>query len=518
MSVSAQERAISAVQPDEIGFADAHRTLERVLGAIEEYVYVGEFLPDDRYRVVFAGPCRDRFLGMSVEQARSARWADYVHPADMDVFDQAHEGAHLTGRLDVEYRIVGADGVVRWVRDRGRLRDQDGRRLLDGSVLDVTAIKTARLALENAEAEAQRVAQLDPLTSVWNRRSLQPRLAAVSNRALGVLSIDIDNFKNINDLFGHAAGDAVLVAVADRLRESRRDNDAIFRMGGEEFLMILPDLRDDTALLDVAEAVRRRIEMEPVLFSREPIELTASIGAARTDSAAGATESLLVAADRALYTAKRSGRNRVRLASPNDAASDEIDTDCATLRLAEAMANVAATVEASSGTHCAEVSLLAARVARRMDNSPARILRCRLAGLLHDLGKLQLPAGIRSKPGPLSDDEWSIMREHPALGEALVAGVPDLRFVAPIVRQHHERYDGAGYPDGLADTEILLEARILSASNTWIAMTTPRPHQPALSAEEALLELDRVAGTQLDPDVVTTLKSVLAQPRDADTH
>jgi diguanylate cyclase (GGDEF)-like protein/PAS domain S-box-containing protein len=518
MSVLTHDLAISAAEPDAIALAQAHRTLQRVLGAIEEYVYVGEFLPDDCYRVVFAGPCRDRFLGMSIEQARSAVWADYVHPADMDVFDEAHEGAHRTGRLDAEYRIVGADGVVRWVRDRGRLRDEDGRRLLDGSVLDVTAIKTARVALENAEAEAQRIAQLDPLTGVWNRRSLQPRLAAVGDRALGVLSIDIDNFKNVNDLFGHAAGDAVLVAVAERLRESRRDADAIFRMGGEEFLMILPDLRDDTALLDVAEAVRRRIEIEPVLFSGEPIELTASIGAARTDCAVDAAEWLLVAADRALYTAKRSGRNRVRLASPNDAPYDEIDTDCATLRLAEAMASVGATVDATSGTHSAEVSRLAARVARRLDNSPVRILRCRLAGLLHDLGKLQLPASIRSKPGPLSNHEWSIMRRHSALGEALIAAVPDLRFVAPIVRQHHERYDGAGYPDGLAETEILIEARILAAANTWVAMTTPRPHQPALSTHAALLELDRVAGTQLDPDVVTTLKSVLAHPRDADTH
>jgi diguanylate cyclase (GGDEF)-like protein/PAS domain S-box-containing protein len=369
MSVATQDLARSATEPDEVGLAQTHGTLERVLGAIEEYVYVGEFLPDASYRVVFAGPCRERFLGMSIEAARVAVWADYVHPADMDVFNQAHEGAHRTGRLDVEYRIVGADGVVRWVRDRGRLRDEDGRRLLDGSVLDVTAIKTARVALEEAKAEAQRVAQLDPLTGVWNRCSLQPHLATVGNQALGVLSIDIDNFKNINDLFGHAAGDAALVAVADRLRESRRDGDAIVRMGGEEFLIILPDLRDETALLDVAEAVRRRIETEPVLFSSEPIDLTASIGAARTDCLASATGSLLLAADRALYAAKRSGRNRVRLASPNAEPYDEIDSDCATLRLAEAMASVAAAADGTGGEHAAEVSLLAGRLRRRLGRS-----------------------------------------------------------------------------------------------------------------------------------------------------
>src|SRR5450755_597254 len=209
MSVATEDPAGgSAVERDEMGLAQAHNTLKRVLGAIEEYVYVGEFLPDDSYRIVFAGPCRERFLGMSVDEARVAVWANYVHPLDMDVFNEAHHGAHQTGRLDVEYRIVGADGGVRWVRDRGRLSIENGRRMLDGSVLDVTAIKSARLALEAAKAEAQRVAQLDPLTGVWNRRSLEPRLTGLGNQPVGVLSIDIDNLKNINDLFGHAAGDA----------------------------------------------------------------------------------------------------------------------------------------------------------------------------------------------------------------------------------------------------------------------------------------------------------------------
>lgn len=170
------------------------------------------------------------------------------------------------------------------------------------------------------------------------------------------------------------------------------------------------------------------------------------------------------------------------------------------------------------GATLAEVSLLAARIARRLENSPARILRCRLGGLLHDIGKVQVPAGVRSKPGALSDDEWPLMRRHPALGEALVADVPDLRPVAPIVRQHHERFDGAGYPDGLAGEAILLEARIVAAANTWNAMTTPRPHQRALSTEAALLELDQAAGIQLDRWVVQSLKSVLAHPREADAH
>lgn len=511
MSGGTQELPGSAIVRDELGLAQAHSTLKRVLGAIEEYVYVGEFLPDNSYRLVFAGPCRERFLGMSIDAARGAVWVDYVHPSDMEVFDNAHDAAQTTGRLDVEYRLVGADGAVRWVRDRGHLRDQDGRRLLDGSILDVTEIKTAREALEAAKIEAQRVARLDPLTGVFNRRSMSSRLASLGDQPVGVLSIDIDNFKNINDLFGHAAGDAALVAVADGMRQAMFEGDPIFRTGGEEFLIVLSGVRDDTALLAVAETVREQIEAVPVLYSGERIELTASIGAARIDAPAGATESLLLAADRALYAAKRAGRNRVRLGSSHADLYDEIETDGATLRLAQAMVSIAAAGGAVDQARSIEVSLLAARIAHRVENSPARILRCRLAGLLHDIGKVQLPASLRSTSlEALSDSQWTIMRTHPALGETLVGAVPDLRSLAPIVRQHHERYDGTGYPDGLAGEQILLDARIIAAANTWIAMTTPGPHQPALDTEAAFVELERSASTGLDPQVVAALRSVLA--------
>jgi two-component system cell cycle response regulator len=195
---------------------------------------------------------------------------------------------------------------------------------------------------------------------------------------------------------------------------------------------------------------------------------------------------------------------------------DEIVSDGITLRLAEAMAGVAAAADVPHARDVAEVSLLAARVARRLGNPQPLVLRCRLAGLLHDVGNVQLPASVRAKPGPLDHDEWELVRRHPALGEALVAAVPDLRPVAPIVRQRHERHDGSGYPDGLAGEGILLEARIVAAADTWSAMTSARPHRPALDAETALLELDRAAGTQLDPEVVEALKSVLAHPREAD--
>jgi len=495
---------------DEIEIFQAHATLTRILGAIEEYVYVGEFLPDDSYRVLFTGPCRERFLGMAAEQARTAVWANYVHPADMDLFDTAHDGAQRTGRLDAEYRLVGADGCVRWVRDRGRLRVENGRRLLDGSVLDVTAIKATQAALESARAAAHHASQIDPLTGVWNRRSLDARITGLGDGPVGVLMLDLDHFKNINDLFGHAAGDAVLISVADRLRATTRETDSIFRMGGEEFLLVLPGLGDDTALRAVAEAARTRINSQPVRVGGESIELTASIGAARCDNAPAEIDTLLRAADRGLYAAKRAGRNRVRLAADNIETGDEPESDSAALRLASAVASVGAAPRGALEAHLNEVSQLAMQVARRLSCPAQQVTRCRLAGILHEVGKMHTLAATRS--GSMPSDESEPTRAHPAAGAALVASIPDLRPLAPIVGQSHERYDGTGHPGGIAGDQIPLEARIISAANAWSAMTNNRPQRPALTHKAALAELDRVAGTQLDPRVVDALRSVLADP------
>jgi len=159
-----------------------------------------------------------------------------------------------------------------------------------------------------------------------------------------------------------------------------------------------------------------------------------------------------------------------------------------------------------------------ARLARRLAGSPSLVLRCRLAGLLHDVGKVLVPAAILAKPGPLDEEEWRLVRLHPVHGEGLLAAVPDLRPIAPIVRQHHERFDGTGYPDGLAGEEILLEARIVAVAECWIAMTSPRPHRPALSEAEALRELEAAAGHHLDARLIDALRSVLTHPREADAR
>jgi diguanylate cyclase (GGDEF)-like protein len=305
--------AMPVVPLDEAALREAHATLTRILGAIEEYVYTGEFLPDSGYRVIFAGPCREQFLGTTVEEARTAIWRYYVHPDDVEIFDAAHDGAQVTGRLDTEYRLIGADGVLRWVRDRGRIRVEDGRRFLDGSILDVTEMHRMREELLEARAEADRLAQIDHLTGVANRRSLAPVLDNHAGRPVGLLLLDLDHFKQINDAHGHAAGDAVLVAVAERLRASVRADDAVVRMGGEEFLVVLRDVADEAQLCAIGEHLRMRIGSDPIPAGAVELHVTASIGGASVAPEDTNFEAGVRRADRALYLAKQDGRDCVRL-------------------------------------------------------------------------------------------------------------------------------------------------------------------------------------------------------------
>ncbi len=177
------------------------------------------------------------------------------------------------------------------------------------------------------------------------------------------------------------------------------------------------------------------------------------------------------------------------------------------------LAAIASTVEAKddyTANHGQDVAALAERVALRISLSDAEARDVRYAAMLHDIGKIAVPSEILLKPGPLNDAEWAIMRGHAAVGGELVARIAAFAHLAPAVRASHERWDGAGYPDGLAGERIPLAARIIAACDTYDAIVTERPYRPARTPQEACAELLRVAGTQLDRHIVESVIEELA--------
>ena len=370
-------------------------------------------------------------------------------------------------------------------------------------------------AEQRARAEAERLSRIDPLTGLYNRRHIAETIehelarAGRQNRAVGVLMFDIDFFKRVNDAHGHAGGDAVLIEIGRRLEAAVRSWDVVARVGGEEFCVVAPEVTDEAGVLELAERLREAVRGRAITIKDGlAIPVTVSLGVALMYGGAGSAEHAFDRADRALYAAKRRGRDRICCYS----ALDQIDLraeqpEC--LHLAEALASAGDLREGLTVEHSRAMAALAAEVAMALGLDEDAVLRVRLGGWLHDVGKLSVPDGVLGKAGPLTLEEWETVKGHAAVGARLVRTFPELALAADVVHHHHERWDGEGYPDGLAGSAIPVEARIVAAVDAYHAMISARPYRLARSEAEALDELHRCAGTQFDPVVVDALLGVL---------
>ena len=364
---------------------------------------------------------------------------------------------------------------------------------------------------------AMRLALTDPLTGLGNHRHFHERLQRDLDRAqlhgtsLSLCLIDIDDFKQINDLYGHPVGDRVLAEVATRLRHGGE----AFRLGGDEFALLLPG-RDEAEALAVAESVLERVS---ALTCDHGGRVTLSAGIAAYPRHGLERSELVRVADSALYWSKEHGKSRVRVYGPDVVELAELrrlahGRDRAARFLAAAsLARVIDARDAYTGVHSADVGELAARVAARLGLDGEQTELIRLAGSLHDVGKLAIPEEILRKPGPLTGPEREILERHPQIGFRMLDSL-GVDPVADWVLHHHERWDGLGYPHRLRGEDIPLGARILFVADAYDAMTTDRLYRRGLTHEQALLELERCAGSQFDPLVVSALREELDRPTD----
>jgi diguanylate cyclase (GGDEF)-like protein len=364
--------------------------------------------------------------------------------------------------------------------------------------------------------KAMRLALTDPLTGLGNHRHFHERLQHDLDKAqadgfpLTLCLLDIDNFKQINDRYGHPTGDKVLAQVAARLRQGGE----AFRLGGDEFALLLPS-RDEHEGFSVARSIIERMA-----------ETEVDVGAVLNMSAGVATypqhgverSELVRVADSALYLAKEQGKNTVRVYRPDVIELAELQRlaegpdRAARLRAAASLAHAVDARDAYTGSHSYMVGELAARVAKRMGLDSEAIELTRLAGSLHDLGKLAIPEEILRKPGPLNEAERLVLERHPQIGYRMLDSL-GVEPVATWVLHHHERWDGNGYPEQKVGAEIPLGARILFVADAYDAMTTDRVYRGRLSHDRAIAELERCAGTQFDPDVVAAFRAEFDQPR-----
>jgi two-component system cell cycle response regulator len=355
--------------------------------------------------------------------------------------------------------------------------------------LAVTFRENRRL-LELTRAEAT----TDVLTGLANRRQLladlDRRLTAERVEPTLLMLFDLDGFKGYNDTFGHPAGDALLVRLGTKLAAVPGDGGTVYRLGGDEFCLVATIAEGEAEpLIDRAcEALSERGEGFEILSSFGAILLP--------DEVTDASQALQIADER-LYAQKYSHRG-------------ESERTMAALLAALAIR------EPELEAQRADIGALAADVGRMLGLRRDELDELERAAQLHDLGMLAVPDEILHKPGALDEREWAFVRQHTIVGERILRAHPGLRSVAGLVRSSHENWDGSGYPDALRGEEIPLAARIVRACNAYIAMTSARPYRPALSEDETLNELMRLAGTEYDANVVRVLVARVRDEQEAE--
>ena len=359
--------------------------------------------------------------------------------------------------------------------------------------------RSVRLARENDDLLeiSREEASTDALTGLGNRRALASDLAtALAKQQPGspelLLAIfDLNGFKQYNDTFGHAAGDALLARLGNRLVAAVAEAGAGYRMGGDEFCVLARCTPGSAeTLLDHA--------ISALSDSGEGWHINSSHGAVWVPSEATIPSEALGMADERMY-ANKAGRSS------------------AGRQIADVLLQVLSEQDNNLDVHGGHVAELSSKVAKTLHESDLAVQRIWLAATLHDIGKTAIPESVLNKAGPLDEQEWEFMHRHTLIGERIVLAAPALAHTAPLIRSSHERLDGGGYPDGLRGDQIPLGSRIISVCDAFDAMTTKRSYREATSTEAAITELRRCSGSQFDPRIVDALCEVTAA-RVAVTH
>jgi len=299
------------------------------------------------------------------------------------------------------------------------------------------------------------------------------------------LLFDLDGFKRYNDSFGHPAGDALLYRLGTKLGAVAPEDGTAYRLGGDEFCLLAP-----AAVAPAAELIDAAVEA--LTDEGDGFEISTSFGAVFIPVDASSPDEALSEADTRLYAHKN------QKSSLRD-------------RPHEVLLQALYERDAELKGHTNNVAALSVDIGRRLGLGGAELAELDLAAQLHDIGKIAVPDAVLHKPGPLSESDWSLIRQHTIVGQRILSASPALRRVGEIVRATHERWDGTGYPDKLVAQEIPFAARLIAVCDAFDAMTSSRAYRPPLTAAEAIAELERCSGMQFEPALVTAFTAAVTE-------
>jgi len=366
---------------------------------------------------------------------------------------------------------------------------------------------------------------IDGLTELFNHRYFHDalkekiHLGEKSGKPVALVFIDIDYFKYYNDLYGHLMGDEVLKKIGIILKSSAREKDIVARYGGEEFAVLMADTPEEEAL-KIAEKIRR--EIEKTYFDGEENQpngkLTVSIGISVYPDKAKNDLELINSADDALYRAKFFNKNRVEAyTSILDDLKEDIDEEHIDLVTSiKTLISVINAKDRYTYSHVERVVIYCRLIAEKLGFSEENKKKLIFGAYMHDIGKINISKEILIKKMPPTDEEWEILKQHPSNGAEIIEPVESLRVIVPLILHHHERYDGKGYPSGLAGENIPYLARVLTIADCFDAMTSKRSYTNIRKTyDEAIEELRACAGTQFDPGITEKFIEIIECNKDS---
>lgn len=384
-------------------------------------------------------------------------------------------------KLAEEYEIITASGETKWVLERGQaIYDEDGNiTFLEGLIIDITDRK-------RKEDEIIYLNYHDFMTGIYNRRYLELeklRLDREEYLPLTVMIGDINGLKLVNDALGHAEGDILIGETAKIIQDCCRQNDIAARVGGDEFMILMPFTDKDTAG-EIMEKIRRKCKEYNQALSNEAHSINISLGFATKEAVNEPLGGIIRLAEESMYKRKLLEHKSLH---------------------SVILSSIKATMHEKSHetqAHAERLTRLARETGKRLKLTQQDLDELELVATLHDIGKVAVDGRILNKPDKLNEKEWLEMKRHSEIGYRIAMSSPDLVPISEYILSLHERWDGTGYPQGTRGEEIPLLSRIVSVVDAYDAMTEDRAYRKAMSAEEAAYEIRKNAGIQFDPDVV----------------
>jgi diguanylate cyclase (GGDEF)-like protein/PAS domain S-box-containing protein len=444
------------------------------LGIWELNVQTGEEIINERWAEMI-GYTKEELLPICEET-----WRGNIHPDDWEriqpTIKQGYEKGY--GHYSIEFRMKHKDGSWVWINGRGKVNSwtTDGKPLLtSGTHADISALK-------RSEEEMLYLSYHDPLTKLYNRRFYEEELARLDverNLPIALIMADVNGLKLVNDAFGHEKGDHLLRTIAKIIKEKCRSDEIVSRIGGDEFIILLPKTNEDEAkqlINRIHSAVEKRGEKNSIM--------SISLGYAVKVHTNERMQDVFKCAEDDMYRHKLSERLSMR--------SKSIDLIMNSL------------YEKSNREmhHSKRVGDICELIASHMYYSQAEVKQIKLAGLVHDIGKIGISNAILDKDGPLTIEEYCEIQKHSEAGHRILSSVGEFSEIAEYVLAHQERWDGSGYPQSLKGEEIPIQARMIAIADAYDAMTADRTYRRKIKSEVAIEEIKKCAGTQFDPEIV----------------